>query len=123
MFWCSKLVWSGSRIAASGAKSTGSHERAASPIWPRTASHVFTLSQTPSAEAGEVERVPEELCRDRARGRHRRERREEHRLKRRADEAIGRAAAGVERFGVQEPASAFEEDGGVASLVERRSPR
>ena len=112
--------WSaaGSRIATSGAKSIGSHERAGSPI--RSAHGIPRLHAEPDteAEAREIERVPEELCRHRARGRHRRERREEERLERRADEAIGGAAAGVERFGVQKPPPALEEDRGIAAFVD-----
>ena len=62
--------------------------------------------------------MPEEFCRHRTPGGDGRERRKEERLKRRADEAIGGAAAGVERLGVEETAAALEEDGRIAALVE-----
>ena len=71
-----------------------------------------------SAETHEVERVPEESCRHRAPGGDRRERRKEERLEWRTDEAIGSAAAGVERLGVEKAPAALEEDRGVAAFVD-----
>jgi hypothetical protein len=62
--------------------------------------------------------VPEKLGRDRASGCHRRERRKEHRLERRPDEAVGRAAALIERLGMEEAPPALEEDCRIAALVE-----
>ena len=62
--------------------------------------------------------MPEESCRHRAPGGDRRERRKEERLEGRTDEAIGGAAAGVERLGVQKAPAALEEDRRIAAFVE-----
>ena len=62
--------------------------------------------------------MPEESCRHRTPGGDRRERRKEERLERRADESVGGAAAGVERFGVEKAPPALEENRRVAAFVD-----
>ncbi len=69
-------------------------------------------------ETGQVQRVPEEPGSNRADGIDGGKWREERGLERRADEAIGRAAPGVQRFDSEEPASTLEEDRGVAAFVD-----